>query len=108
MDEASQTHFGTDLLTDGARRKLTAAGAVFAAATRAATPSLKRFAEAARQYLGESVAEKETPKDDAPDPLDEERRDLLARFEELERRDKENEPSAPLRSKADERGWPSD
>ncbi len=66
--------------------RLADARAVLGSAARAAAPPLRKFLDAARGHFapGESAA----PSDAAfePDPLAEERRELEARFEELERR----------------------
>jgi len=76
-----------DILTDGARRKLAATGTALAAVADAVAPSVRRFAEAAIRRLGGDAADEEAVKhDETTDVLDEERRELLARFEELERR----------------------
>ena len=53
--------------------------------TDALTPSVRRFVEAARNTL---AADHDPPPEDIVDPLEEDRRELLARFEELERREK--------------------
>lgn len=78
-----------DMLTDAARRGLAATREALATFARAAVPSIRRFADAARREA--------TPREDAPsasgeslDPLEDERRELLARFEELERRSKDD------------------
>lgn len=77
----------TDILTDGARRKLAATRDALATLARGAVPSLRRFTDAAREQLVSSQ-ESRAVADDAPDPLEDERRELIARFEELERRSK--------------------
>jgi hypothetical protein len=76
-----------DVLTDGARRTLAAAGKALATMAGAVAPSLGRVARAARDHLAGAVGE-EDAEGSAADPLDEERRELLARFAELERREK--------------------
>jgi hypothetical protein len=76
-----------DVLTAGARRKLAATGKAIVTMARAVAPSIRRAAEVARDHLKTSARE-EAPESVADDPLDEERRELLARFEELERREK--------------------
>jgi hypothetical protein len=55
---------------------------------RAVAPSLKRVVEVARDHLATSAGEPES-EEKSGDPIDEEQRELLARFEELERREKE-------------------
>lgn len=77
----------TDILTDGTRRKLAATRDALATLARGAVPSLRRFADATREQLASSEESPPVP-DDAADPLEDERRDLIARFEELERRSK--------------------
>lgn len=81
----------TDILTDGARRKLVAAGNALSNAARAVAPSLRRLSDAARDHFGatSSPAKIDAPAPEEPDLLDEERNELLARFEELERNAKE-------------------
>jgi hypothetical protein len=76
-----------DILTDGARRKLAATGKAIVTIAHAVAPSIRRAAEAAREQL-RTPASQEEPVESADDPLDEERRELLARFAELERREK--------------------
>jgi hypothetical protein len=75
----------TDILTEGARRKLAATGKVLTSAARAVVPSLKRFSDAVCDQLTPSQ-KAELAEEDAGDLLDDERRELLARFEELERK----------------------
>jgi hypothetical protein len=84
-DEAA----ASDILTDGARRGLAATRDALASFARSAVPSLRRFADAARD-LGTSSEDKKDVDDDdtSTDPLEDDRRDLIARFEELERRSK--------------------
>jgi hypothetical protein len=74
------------IVTDGARRKLAATGRAIVTMARAVAPSIRRAAEAARDQLRTTEKEEEEP-DSVDDPSDEERRELLARFEALERRE---------------------
>jgi hypothetical protein len=75
----------TDILTEGARRKLAATGKALTRVARAVVPSLKRFSDTMRDHLAPSQ-ERELAEENAGELLDDERRELLARFEELERR----------------------
>ena len=68
-----------DILTDGARRKLAETGKALATAARAM-----------RDHLVGTEADDAPPEpEDASDPLEDDRRELLARFEELEKRAKD-------------------
>lgn len=87
--EQTLEDLATDILTDGARRKLATAGKLLATAARAVAPSLQRVAQAARDRFASTG--RSNPEEPAADPLDEERRALIARFEELERRSNEKE-----------------
>lgn len=88
---ASLEDLAVDILTDGTRRKLNDAGKAIADLARNAPPSFQRLANVARARLHASGYAKpaESPRSDTADPgddpLDEERRALEARFEELER-----------------------
>jgi hypothetical protein len=75
-----------DILTDSARRKVASTGKAIATMARAMAPSIRRAAEVAREHLRASASDEEPESDE--EPLDEERRALLARFDELERREK--------------------
>jgi hypothetical protein len=77
----------TDILTDAARRKLAATGRAIATVAYTVAPSIRRAAEVALDHL-RNVAKEEDEPESLDDPLDEERRELLARFEELEQREK--------------------
>jgi hypothetical protein len=79
----------TDILSDGVRGKLAAARDALATVASAAVPSIRRLADAAREQLGSSEASPPVRDDPSEDPLEDERRDLIARFEELERRSKD-------------------
>jgi hypothetical protein len=78
----------TDMLTEGARRHLAATRDALATFARAAVPSIRKLADAAREQLGSSEEERPVA-DETADPLEDERRELIARFEELERRSKD-------------------
>ncbi|HEX7602211.1 MAG TPA: hypothetical protein VF316_11425 [Polyangiaceae bacterium] len=87
MPTQTLEELATDILTDGARRKLAATGRALATMARSVAPSLKRFAE---QLEGETADPKASPEpEDTADPLEDDRRELIARIEELERRGKE-------------------
>ena len=84
MTGATTEHERAGLLTDGARQTLSAAGSAISHVARAVAPSLHRAAERLRGGL----SPENQPSQPAPrevDPLEEDRRALEARFEQLER-----------------------
>jgi hypothetical protein len=85
FQRASLEDVATDILTESARRKLAATRNALATLARGAVPSLRRVADAARQQFASSEERPAVP-EDTSDPIEDERRELIARFEELERR----------------------
>lgn len=81
-----------DILTDGTRRNVAGAVRAVSEAARNAAPSLGRLSTIAAGHFRARRSSDATPDESAlldEDPLAEDRRDLEARFEELERRDRE-------------------
>lgn len=75
------------MLVDGARRGLAATRDALATFARTTIPSIRRFADAARVQRSATEGDDLTS-DEGSGPLEDEQRDLLARFEELVRRSK--------------------
>ncbi|MDB4946982.1 MAG: hypothetical protein JWP97_6516 [Labilithrix sp.] len=88
LQDEPRERVATEMLTDGARRHLAATRDVLATFARAAVPSIRKLADAAREQLG-SAEDAKPAADEIADPLEDERRDLMARFEDLERRSKD-------------------
>jgi hypothetical protein len=78
----------TDILSDGARQKIAATGDLLKNVATSFGSSLSRFASAARSHIDDDDADEHRDEHADVDPLADDERDLLARFEELERKAK--------------------
>jgi hypothetical protein len=86
LPDESRTSLASVVLPDAARRKLAAARDTLASFAGASVPSIRRFSAGARDQRGAEGSR--SVDDETADPLEDERRELIARFEELERRSK--------------------
>lgn len=89
MPNATLEHQAVDILTEDARRKIAGVGRAVAGAARNAAPILGRLADAAAARVRGSSSKSNSTSinhEDDVDPLEEDRRALIARFEELERK----------------------